>query len=276
MATPAVTSITSDTPNGTYKAGDVISIQVNFTEAVRVTGNNGGKGTAPTNRIDTLRPAFLGATANANQVVLTYSAASALDAVNAPAGGGFVVKLRTVATAVTAVTVNAAAKTVTLTLSAAAAFGQAVTVAYADPTSGNDINAIQDVLGTGAITFQWLSSGLANGVIDTQGGAGQMPLSIIGLPVDAAPAGYWIQEANMPVAHINSDQAAMTFIANNVNSRPSRRRAGASAEQLRLLCVPLSPPSFKKGRGKRVLSCDVSRAKYACSPHKQRASSYQI
>ncbi|MBA2672885.1 hypothetical protein, partial [Ramlibacter sp.] len=35
---PAVTGVTSSTANGTYKIGDVISIQVNFSEAVTVTG----------------------------------------------------------------------------------------------------------------------------------------------------------------------------------------------------------------------------------------------
>jgi len=36
--TPTVTSVTSSTPNGSYKAGDSISIQVNFSESVTVIG----------------------------------------------------------------------------------------------------------------------------------------------------------------------------------------------------------------------------------------------
>src|SRR6185436_13826119 len=35
---PSVQNVTSSTANGTYKAGDVISIQVNLSEAVTVTG----------------------------------------------------------------------------------------------------------------------------------------------------------------------------------------------------------------------------------------------
>lgn len=35
---PSVTSVTSSTANGTYKVGDVISVQVNFAESVTVTG----------------------------------------------------------------------------------------------------------------------------------------------------------------------------------------------------------------------------------------------
>uniref|UniRef100_UPI00292FD718 beta strand repeat-containing protein n=1 Tax=Pedobacter nyackensis TaxID=475255 RepID=UPI00292FD718 len=37
-AYPRVTSVSSDTPNGAFKAGDIISIQVNFSAAVDVTG----------------------------------------------------------------------------------------------------------------------------------------------------------------------------------------------------------------------------------------------
>ncbi|HEX5791708.1 MAG TPA: DUF4347 domain-containing protein, partial [Rheinheimera sp.] len=35
---PAVTSVTSSTANGTYKTGDTVSVQVNFSEAVTITG----------------------------------------------------------------------------------------------------------------------------------------------------------------------------------------------------------------------------------------------
>ncbi|MBX3589107.1 MAG: hypothetical protein KF796_20950 [Ramlibacter sp.] len=35
---PTVTSVNASTANGTYKAGDVVSVQVNFSEAVTVTG----------------------------------------------------------------------------------------------------------------------------------------------------------------------------------------------------------------------------------------------
>ncbi|MCW8205372.1 SwmB domain-containing protein, partial [Verminephrobacter aporrectodeae] len=45
------------------------------------------------------------------------------------------------------------AKTVTLTLSTAVTSDQTVTVAYADPTTGNDANAIQDAAGNDATSF---------------------------------------------------------------------------------------------------------------------------
>jgi uncharacterized repeat protein (TIGR02059 family) len=222
---PTVTSVNSSTANATYKVGDTVSVQVNFSEAVTVTGTpqltlaNGGAGrvvnyasgsgtnaltftytvqagdtsadldyasttaltlnggtikdvagnngtltlaaAGATNSlgankaivIDTTAPTFVSATVNANQLVMTYTELSTLDTVNTPANGTFAVKVGGVTNTVTGVAVNSAAKTVTLTLTAAVAFGQAVTVAYTDPTAGNDANAIQDAVGNDAITL---------------------------------------------------------------------------------------------------------------------------
>ena len=55
--------------------------------------------------------------------------------------------------AVTAVAVDAAAKTVTLTLASNVSSGAAVTVAYADPTTGNDLAALQDASGNDAASL---------------------------------------------------------------------------------------------------------------------------
>ncbi|MCW8178038.1 SwmB domain-containing protein, partial [Verminephrobacter aporrectodeae] len=69
------------------------------------------------------------------------------DAGRKPESGAFTVLVNGVANAVTIVTIDGQAKTVTLTLSTAVTSGQTVTVAYADPTTGNDANAIQDIAG---------------------------------------------------------------------------------------------------------------------------------
>ncbi|MCW8177763.1 hypothetical protein D8B25_21100, partial [Verminephrobacter aporrectodeae subsp. tuberculatae] len=96
---------------------------------------------------DTTRPKVSG-----DQLVLSFSDTSNLDADQAhkPASGAFTVLVNGIANAVTNVTVEAQAKTVTLTLSTAVSHGQTVTVAYADPTTGNDTNAIQDAAGNDA------------------------------------------------------------------------------------------------------------------------------
>ncbi|MCW5238606.1 SwmB domain-containing protein [Verminephrobacter eiseniae] len=87
-----------------------------------------------------------GATApnvNGDKLVLSYTEANHLDDAHKPASGDFTVSTDGQPNAVRAVAVDAAAKTVTLTLASPVANGQAVTVAYAAPTTGNA--AIQDV-----------------------------------------------------------------------------------------------------------------------------------
>ncbi|MCW8200905.1 hypothetical protein D8B23_21565, partial [Verminephrobacter aporrectodeae subsp. tuberculatae] len=90
-----------------------------------------------------------------NQLVLSFSDTGNLDADagRKPESGAFTVLVNGVANAVTNVTVQAQAKTVTLTLSTAVTRGQTVTVAYADPTTGNDANAIQDIAGNDVASF---------------------------------------------------------------------------------------------------------------------------
>ncbi|WP_265257652.1 SwmB domain-containing protein [Verminephrobacter aporrectodeae] len=90
-----------------------------------------------------------------DQLVLSFSDTGNLDADagHKPAGGAFTVLVNSVANAVTNVAINAEAKTVTLTLTTAVTSDQSVTVAYADPTTGNDANAIQDAAGNDATSF---------------------------------------------------------------------------------------------------------------------------
>ena len=119
------------------------------------TAGNAGAGTTDSNNyvVDGDAPVFSTATVNGSQLVLTYTEASSLDGANLPATGDFAVEVAGTARAVTAVAINAAAKTVTLTLASAVAAGQAVTVAYTDPTVGDDTNAIQDAAGNDAGSF---------------------------------------------------------------------------------------------------------------------------
>ncbi|MCW8209398.1 hypothetical protein D8B24_20845, partial [Verminephrobacter aporrectodeae subsp. tuberculatae] len=104
---------------------------------------------------DTTAPVFSSAAVTGDQLVLSFDDTSNLDAdpIHKPANGAFTVLVNGVANAVTSATVEAQAKTVTLTLSTAVSHGQTVTVAYADPTTGNDANAIQDAAGNDAASF---------------------------------------------------------------------------------------------------------------------------
>ncbi len=114
-------------------------------------GNTGTTTTASnTYAVETTRPAFASASASGTTLVMNYTDASNLNGVNIPAVGDFAVTTGGAANSVTAVAVNAAAKTVTLSLTTAMTFGQYITVAYTDPTAGDDANAIQDAAGNDA------------------------------------------------------------------------------------------------------------------------------
>ncbi|WP_341523529.1 SwmB domain-containing protein [Pseudomonas sp. G.S.17] len=98
-------------------------------------------------------PVFSAAAVTGNSLVIRYVEATTLDAVNKPATSAFEVKVGGIVDTVTAVTIDAAAKTATLTLATAVAAGQSVTVAYTDPTVGNDLNALQNAAGTDAVSL---------------------------------------------------------------------------------------------------------------------------
>ncbi|MEI6638388.1 MAG: SwmB domain-containing protein [Chlorobium sp.] len=101
---------------------------------------------------DTTPPVFASAAVNGSSLVMTYT--EALDATNTPAATAFAVSGTSSGThTVSAVVVDATAKTVTLTLATAVANGESVTVAYTDPTATNDAKAIQDAAGNDAVTL---------------------------------------------------------------------------------------------------------------------------
>ena len=106
--------------------------------------------------LDTAGPVFQSGQVSGSSIVLTYTDASQLDATNLPANGTFRVQVGTGGGEPlnpTAVTVNATAKTVTLTMATAIAAGTAVTVSYTDPSGGNDAAAVQDLAGNDAASF---------------------------------------------------------------------------------------------------------------------------
>jgi len=98
-------------------------------------------------------PLFSSAAVNGNTLVVSYIEATTLDAAHLPAAGAYNVLVGGVANVVTGLTIDALAKTATLTLTTPVTAGQSVTVAYNDPTVGNDINALQNAAGTDAASF---------------------------------------------------------------------------------------------------------------------------
>ncbi len=132
--------------------------------------------------IDPNAPVLASATVNGNTLVLTCTDAGTLDAANVPAPGAFNVMVGVVTNAVTAVAVNAASRTVTLTLATAVTSGQVVTVAYTDPTIGNDASALQDAAGNDAATLA--ATAVTNTTAAPDPGTPPTPP---GTPIDGVP-----------------------------------------------------------------------------------------
>ena len=119
---------------------------------------------------DTDGPHFGYATVNGSTLTMTYTDASYLDAVNTATSGAFSVNINGTNHGVSSVAVDASGRKVTLTLAAAVANGDTVTVSYSDPTAGDDTNALQDILGNDAAS-------LVNAAVSnlTPGGGGSTP-----------------------------------------------------------------------------------------------------
>jgi uncharacterized repeat protein (TIGR02059 family) len=129
---------------GSYAAGGV---QIRQTDIAGNTGNI--TSTTGSLLIDATPPAFQSATVNGTSLVLNYG--EALDAANAAASGAFAVTVNAVGRAVSGIAV--AGSSVTLTLATAVLNGETVTVAYTDPSGGNDAAAIQDAAGNDAVSL---------------------------------------------------------------------------------------------------------------------------
>ncbi|MCW8209424.1 hypothetical protein D8B24_20980, partial [Verminephrobacter aporrectodeae subsp. tuberculatae] len=162
--------LTADADGRTWTATFTPTANVSdATNAIRVnlagvtnTGGYAGVGSASsanytvnTGAQDTTPPVLDTATVRGNQLVLRFNDANPLDATleHKPTNETFTVRVGSVANAVTAVAVDAQAKTVTLTLSTPVAHGQSVTVAYSDPTANDDVRAIQDTVGNDVASF---------------------------------------------------------------------------------------------------------------------------
>src|SRR6218665_1525306 len=97
---------------------------------------------------NTTPPTFRSATVNGDKLVLRFDPQPGLDAVTpAPATAFDVTNANGTSIRVLSVSVDATAKTVTLTLERSVPRSETVFVAYRDPTPGNDTNAIQDAAG---------------------------------------------------------------------------------------------------------------------------------
>jgi len=97
--------------------------------------------------IDSTPPVLTSATVNGDQVLLRYTDSNPL---KSSMGGLYVIKVDGVVAQTHGATANPSNNTILITLANAVLAGQVVTFSYTDPTSGNDLLAIQDVAGNDA------------------------------------------------------------------------------------------------------------------------------
>ncbi|MGF3026869.1 beta strand repeat-containing protein, partial [Methylobacterium aquaticum] len=163
---------TTYTATVTVTAGADVAASADLPVSLVLQDSAGNRNTAYTTAIsqggdalDATRPTLASATVNGTALVLAYS--EALDALHGPTAGAFSVMAGGTAVTVSGVAVDAMAKTVTLTLASAVTSGQTVTVAYTDPSAGDDTNAVQDAIGNDAATLSATSVTNTTPVPDT-------------------------------------------------------------------------------------------------------------
>jgi uncharacterized repeat protein (TIGR02059 family) len=133
--TAAGTRFIEDLPSGSYDLSNAVALRT------------AGVALPP----DTAAPVFARAVVNGQTLTLSYNDSSPLDATNLPAAAAFA--LGGTSATISSMTINSTAKTVVLTLSAEVLSTDKLTLSYIDPTSGNDVNAIQDSAGNDAASL---------------------------------------------------------------------------------------------------------------------------
>jgi len=160
-------SVNDTNYTGTVLSGGAFSINVPGSELnaaasltvgafVTATDAAGNSTTAMTDKVysvDITPPTPTAATIDTETLVISFSDINLLDGTNIPSTTAFTVTADGSANVVTNVAVDASAKTVTLTLTTAVTAATVVNVTYADLTTGNDANAVQDSVGNDAATF---------------------------------------------------------------------------------------------------------------------------
>lgn len=99
------------------------------------------------------QPQYLSATGYISESFFTISFNQPLDADNPPSINNFEVQVNGTDVTVSGITINSAAKTVTVQIASFLLAGDIVDFAYHDPSPGNDANAIQGTDGSDAASF---------------------------------------------------------------------------------------------------------------------------
>jgi uncharacterized repeat protein (TIGR02059 family) len=164
MATFTVTNEAGNIP-----AGDDLPVSLTLVDsALNVSTRYDAPISQDGDPVDATPPSLAGATVDRGILTLTFT--EDLDRDDLPAAGAFEVRVGGQLASVAGVTAGSDGRSLKLLIVPPAAKGQAVTVTYNDPTSGNDAKAIQDALGndtatlTGVAVTNVTASNLMDGV----------------------------------------------------------------------------------------------------------------
>jgi hypothetical protein len=123
---------------------------------------------------DTTAPTYVSASVSGTSLALTYSE----NLGTTPATSAFTIKVNgsVVTNAISTVAIDGTdSHKLNLTLANPLYFGQTMTISYADPTAGNDANAIQDIAGNDAASFSDYGAANASVATSSQVIGSQMP-----------------------------------------------------------------------------------------------------
>ena len=169
--TSSIARVPAATTNGPQDVGvtsatitelfeDTLQVQVRATNTVGDSGWS-ASGSGTTNDPDTTPPTPVESFTDGTGAEIHFVMSENLDLSNLPPASAFTVTVGGSAVSVTAVGRHPDFNdTVQITVSPVVRQGQAVVVAYADPTAGDDANAIQDAVGNDTASFTTGSGGV--------------------------------------------------------------------------------------------------------------------
>ena len=217
-------------------------------------------------------PVFASATVSGSTLVMTYTSSTSLDAAHPPAKEAFLVKIGGVSNVVTAATVDATAKTVTLTLTTAVAVGNEVTVAYTDPTTGNDVNAIQGATGNDAASL--LATAVTNNTpaksivfsttTFTEAAVNDGSISTVSTLTLSSDTFKGTNGAALPGAVVTKVPAGLTAVVTKTSDTTAtltltgKATAHANANDIANLTVTLGDTAFTSGKASSVTGATTS------------------
>ena len=155
--------------------------------------------------VDKIAPVYSSASINGNKLTISYTDTNALSLTTAPMSA-FEVKSGAAAASLTAnpvtgISVDQASNKVTLTLTNAVKSTDTVTLAYTDPSTSDDLNAIQDVYGNDAVTFAAKTAVLPTATTNTDKFTNDTPVAVAADTTPPAFSSATVNGSNLVITY---------------------------------------------------------------------------